>query len=167
MTSKASTSSRSSKHQYTILVTSLWAVGHVNACTGALAPLLRRGRTRFVFLLEGQFEGKVAPLGFEEHIVHFPKGKDEQNAGEVAAKLLLESKVIGNYSFTEKFESLVAMQQGEKWLQQFAIYNGAIEEALRLYKPDLIFLDDVTLYPAIHYSGIPWIKNVSTVWLTI
>lgn len=155
------------KPLHTILVTPLWAVGHVNACTGALGALLRRGRTRIVFLIEGQFEGKVAPLGFEEHIVHFPKEDDEQNAGEVAAKMLREAKVIGDYSFYDKFESMIGMQQGDKWLEQFAIYNTAIEEAIKLYKPDLIFLDDVTLYPAIHYSGIPWIKNVSTVCLNV
>ncbi len=157
---------------YTILVTPLWAVGHVNACTGALAPLLRRNSLypaanqpwfRIIFLIESQFADKVAPLGFEERIVEFPKEAEDQNAGDTAALLLRQSKVLGDYPFYEKFQSLIAMQQSDQWLQKFALYNRAVEKAIAEFKPDLIYYDDVTLYPAVHYSGIPWIKNISTV----
>ncbi len=163
----------SPKTTYTILVTPLWAVGHVNACTGALAPLLLRRnslyptqnkpRFRIIFLIESQFASKVASLGFEEKIVSFPKEAEDQNAGDTAALLLRQSKVLGDYPFYEKFQSLITMQQSDQWLQKFALYNRAIEEALKEYQPDLIYYDDVTLYPAVHYSGIPWIKNISTV----
>lgn len=147
--------------QLTILVTPLNAVGHVGACVGALAPLLRRGH-RIIFVLEETFAGKVAALGFTEHLMVFPKPADVVNPGEDPAKSLLEAKVIGNYSPYEKFENMLGMLFGEKFNSDNRIMDGAIKEAIKLYKPDLIYFDACHMYPAVHYSGIPWVKHIST-----
>ena len=78
--------------QLTILVATVNAVGHVNACTGALAPFLRRGH-RVIFIIEA-YQRKLTQLGFEEIVYQMPKATEEKNPGELMANMLKQFKVI-------------------------------------------------------------------------
>ena len=45
----------------------------------------------------------------------------------------------------------------EEWLY----YNAALKNAIAELKPDLVISDENGLMPAIHYSGVPWIRVFS------
>ena len=149
----------------TILATSINAVGHVNAVSGALKPLLARGH-RVIFVMEEAFEGKLSLLGFEEEIFRMEKDKDVKNPGEAIGKLIYNNKMMGDFSVWEKFENLLIMFHGDENHEQFRAMDVAIKEAIKKYSPDAIYFDGVFLYPTIHYSGIPWILNYSTTPIT-
>ncbi|KAJ6217060.1 hypothetical protein RDWZM_008217 [Blomia tropicalis] len=149
----------------TILATPINAVGHVNAVSGALKPLLARGH-RVIFVMEEAFEGKLSLLGFEEEIFRMEKDKDVKNPGEAIGKLIYNNKMMGDFSVWEKFENLLIMFHGDENHEQFRAMDVAIKEAIKKYSPDAIYFDGVFLYPTIHYSGIPWILNYSTTPIT-
>lgn len=92
----------------------------------------------------------------------FPKRVNEANPVENAAKQLLASKIIGNYTAREKMENLLERLFGDQFLSECALYDAVIREGIQLYTPDLIYFDALHLYPAIHFSAIPWILNISS-----
>lgn len=92
----------------------------------------------------------------------FPKRVNEANPVENAAKQLLASKIIGNYTAREKMENLLERLFGDQFLGECALYDAVIREGIQLYTPDLIYFDALHLYPAIHFSAIPWILNISS-----
>ena len=144
----------------TILVTTVNAVGHVNACAGALSVLLRRGH-RVIFVLEEAFKGKLKHLGYEE--VHYTIGKsaDTTNPGEWLSKLLLENRVIGDYTPLEKLHSMVDVFVCENNFKEIIQADQVIQESIDKFHPDLIYFDGGILFPSVYYSKIPWIKNIS------
>lgn len=155
--------------QLTIFAAPINAVGHVNACLGALEAFPRRGH-RVIFLLDAVFTGKAIARGYEEHIMHYDKpetemeakGKEE-NPGERIGQWLVESKVIGDWSVEEKMVNVVEMMHGEKNYADMAAYDAAIKLALDFYKPDLVWVDHMVLAPSIYYSNTPWVLNASAV----
>lgn len=167
------------KKKLTILATPLAAVGHVNGCSGPLRTVLKRGH-RVVFLLESAFKGSQAAHGFEEMIYTFrsssskegaeePKENGHKNgtkeeeltAGEVMARTMEAGKILGDHSPEEKMRAMIATFQSESYYEQIADFDAAIKGAIEQLSPDLIYHDSGFLYPAIHYSGIPWIRNTS------
>lgn len=164
------------KKRLTILATPLAAVGHVNGCSGPLRTLLKRGH-RVVFLLEAAFKGSQAAHGFEEIIYTFressasennvngDKGDQKKvspvNAGEAMARTFEEGKVLGDYSPEEKMAAMIATFNSPAYYEQVADFDAAIKAAIDELRPDLIYHDSGFLYPSIHYSGIPWIRNTS------
>lgn len=160
-------------NEKTILVVPMSAIGHVNACTGALSSLLKRlNRPRIVFLLEEAFKGTVTKLGYEECLFSFSK-PDETSFSftknpilqpwEKAAKVLRETGVIGgsNSPYEKLFNLIHHRLHGPQFMGEFAAHNAEIEKAIAKLKPDLIYFDALFLHPAIHYSSIPWINNCS------
>ena len=147
--------------KFIILVTPFPVVGHVNSVAGALKPLLRRGH-RIIFILEDAFAGKVAPYGFEEHLMSFKKPEDSQKPGEIYAKRLIEGKVLGNYSPEEKMARMSSMFDETQYRDDNLVFEPTVKKAIEQYKPDLIYIDHFNLLPSIYYSGIPWIKHIST-----
>ena len=144
----------------TIVVAPVNAVGHVNACSGALAPLVRRGH-RVIFVIEEAFAGKLAALGFEEFTYQVQKGADSQNPGETISTMLLDMKILGDYSPWEKMENMVSAFHCEQIYAEITTMDRKLREAIDKFKPDLFYFDGGLLYPSIYHSGIPWIKNVS------
>lgn len=157
--------------QLTILVAPINAVGHVNACLGALEAFPRRGH-RVIFLLDEVFSGKATARGYEEHIMVYPKDEEEEeeeecnkgeNPGERIGRMLVESKVIGPWSVEEKMANVIEMMHGEKNYRDNAAYDAAIKQCLELYKPDLVYIDHIILPPSVYFSGTPWVFNASAV----
>ncbi len=154
--------------QLTVLVAPINAVGHVNACLGALEAFPQRGH-RVIFLVDAVFQGKATARGYEEHIMVYPKDNDEEesskeeNPGERIGQQLVESKVIGPWSVEEKMVNCVKMMHGEKMYCDTAAYDAAIRQCLELYRPDLVYIDHMFLPPSVHLSETPWVLNASAV----
>lgn len=143
-----------------ILVASISSVGHVNSCAGSTSGLLKRGH-RVIFLLEEAFRGKVAHLGFEESIYQKSTAKSgRENAGESLAQVLMTTGILGPGTAEEKMRRMDKLTAAilQEWIGDF---NGAVVKAIAEYQPDLIWYDGGILLPAIHHSGIPWVRNLS------
>ena len=147
----------------TIVVSVVQAVGHVNACIGALTELLARGH-RIIFVLTKIYEGKAAKHGYEEHVFQINSMKEDQtkldNPGQIFAKLLLDNRIIGPNNPMEKMRNIVKLFVGPEMLNEYRLYDLEIKKVINLYKPDLFYIDG-DLSPSIYYSNIPWIKNSS------
>ena len=163
----------------TILVTSVTGVGHINASIGATLPLLLRGH-RVVFVLESAWKGKLALLGFEEHLyTETAECKQGENPGEAMAKYLLSAKSIGSNSAEEKMKTMTTYFKSQENRNKFSRFNAAIKEAIEKYQPNVVWVDGIPLHfcefhinivypfqtgglrPAVRASGIPWIQAFS------
>lgn len=159
------------KCELTILVVTVDVVGRINACTGVTGGLLKRGH-RVVFLTEESFQGRLRSLGFEEYVYRMDLDggtatKEDKNEtpkpGEKVANGMFANRIIGPYHPKEKFQNLLNLfvlspNAGKRIIKS----NQYIKEAIDAVKPDLIWLDNTYLAPAIFYSGIPFVNNVST-----
>lgn len=76
------------------------------------------------------------------------------------AELLYKYKVFGPYSPKEKVQNMIKMMFADT--DKFLYRDKRLKEAIEKIKPDLIYVDNIALMPAIAYSGKPWIKNIST-----
>ena len=153
--------------QLTILVASISAVGHVNACVGATLPLLKRGH-RVVFFIDEPFRGKLAAKGFEEYIYTLDtqkkNGENDPNPAKQLAKDLLEKNIIGPRSIEEQLENMTKhFLESDDARSILFQTNELIKEAIDKIKPDCFYVDNMYLLPAIHYSGIPWVRSISPV----
>lgn len=145
----------------TILVTPIDCVGHVNACAGSTAPLLKRGH-RVIFVVEKAFKGKLATLGFEEDTYELQTDGVGNNAGETWANDLFTKGVIGPYPLEAKYEALLTVfHYTPRAIEVVKQSNLFIENAIKKYQPDLIWFDAAYIWPSIYYSGIPWVLNMS------
>lgn len=142
-----------------ILVTSISAFGHTNACAGATKPFLARGH-RVVMLLEESYKDTFSPLGFEECIYRKP-GPTLIDHGEFWTKAVSEYNLLGPASPEEKLLNFARIYSNKLYQQEFVQFNDAIAAALEMYKPDLVWVDSLTTPPAVYYSGIHWVKSVS------
>ena len=61
--------STTAKKQIKILVVTLSAHGHINACHGLCEELIKRGH-EVTFLLDPSFAGRLTRYGFKEYIVN-------------------------------------------------------------------------------------------------
>lgn len=153
--------------QLTFLVAPICAVGHVNACVGIGLPLLRRGH-RVVFFLDEPYRGKLVEKGFEEYIYTLntqkKNGENDPNPAKQLAIDLLENKIIGPSPIREKLANLNKFFVESEISQNVVIQsNGFMKDAIAKIKPDCFLVDNGYLLPAIYYSGIPWVFNISCV----
>lgn len=158
------------KKKLTILAVPISAVGHINACVGALSALLERGH-RIIFLIEEGFKGKLSPLGYEEFIYQRyvePNKKVKtpatENTSDHLANWLLENKIIGDFSPEEKLKSLNGILHNDDNYSDNEVIDGQLKVAIEQYKPDLFYVDNINLHPAIYFSKVaPFILNISLV----
>ena len=153
------------KPPLTILVVPVNAVGHTNACAGATRSLLSRGH-RVVFLLEEAFRSRLISLGFEEFIYTFPKQSETaaSKPGDTLAKSLEEHQLVApNQTTLEKLEHWRRLLGSPDYRRGIVALNEGVKNALKAIKPDLIYYDGNWLAPAIYYSNLPYIKNISVV----
>src|SRR5699024_5620708 len=91
-----------------------------------------------------------------------PESLEEAKTSEnFWTKALVEYKLIGPHPPEEKLIAFEQFFSSKLYQDEFARYNEAIYAAIEMCKPDLIYSDSNTTPPAVHYSGIPWIKNIS------
>lgn len=147
--------------QLTVLVCPINAVGHVNSCIGTVSSLIKRGH-RVIFVVEAAWTGKLAPkFGVIEHLYSAPMQTGKQTA-DILAKIFLDMGLIGPQSPKEKSITCLQFLQSPHLQEEWTHYDAAIKSAIEKYKPVVIITDENGLQPAIYYSKIPWIRNVST-----
>ena len=120
----------------------------------------------FYFLddLSPHFPGKLASLGYLEHV--FSVSQEEKfneaklNPGEMIAHVFQEAKVIGPYSPLEKLKNMFTLFDSPQFHADMLTFDGAVKEAIALYKPDLFYVDGMPM-PAVYYSGLPWVDSIS------
>lgn len=156
----------SQQQSLTVLISATPGWGHINAAAGAVSALLKTGYHRLVYLLEESFAGKLAPLGFEELLysnaeVNAQGKKVTRSAGEKQADDLLVSRMFGPDSPEEKMRTMVAYLDGPLRLADIAVLDQALKRAISSVAPDVIFYDGNACPPAIHYSGVPWVRVLS------
>ena len=146
----------------TVLVTATPGWGHINAVAGSLRQLLLRGH-RIIFVIEEGFRGKLASLGYEEFIYKTVKANESKgNAGDTYAADLLQNKVFGPETPWEKFVKGVKYVDGPERIRDTKEMDIGMKEAIETFKPDLICNDGNACLPSIHYSGIPWVRIISS-----
>ena len=146
----------------TILVCGVSAVGHVNAQTGATAPFIGAGH-RVILLVEEAFRGQFTSAGFIEDIYQGPKRSSaEKNPGEGLANTLIKTKLIGGQETPlEKMANLIRYYESPDTIANMTFLNAAIVGAINRHKPDLLWYDANCLMPAVYYSNLPWVMNLS------
>lgn len=165
------------KKKLSILVVPISAVGHINACSGALSTLLKRGH-RIVFFIEEGFRGRLSSLGYEEFVYKNSNLTSEDaetetetetdsstNSSDHMANWLLESKIIGDFSSEEKLCSLNAILHSDDNYRDNEVIDGQLKVAIERYRPDLFYVDNISLHPAIYFNSkvAPFILNISLV----
>lgn len=167
----------------TILVVPCIETGHVNACLGELVALQNRGH-QVIFVLDEQYKGHATKFGYEEYIYSQssvveeleldPETEPEPEADSKHDKVaypepppnsqaagMWHIKLIGPWSPKEKLQGMIGVLDSNWYMSQIVHTDRAIKAAIDQFKPDCIFVDAHSLFPAVYYSGIPWIKSCS------
>lgn len=136
------------------------AVGHANACAGAIRTLLQRGHRVVMFITE-PFAGMFTAQGFEERLYREATERAEERPGEVMARMLEESGLFSKLTAKERVEICLSLFTDKQTFAKAMQVNQQLATVIDEIQPDLFVVDDYKLLPAIHYSGKPWIQVIS------
>jgi MGT family glycosyltransferase len=136
------------------------AAGPTNNCIGIGHVLLRRGH-RVVFAVESSWDGKLAALGFEEHLVDLsepPEGPVD--AGQFWKDFISATAPEFSKPTIEQLATVTApiwqeLADGARYCQERL--TGILDEV----HPDVVVEDNVIAFPALMTSGAPFVRIVS------
>ena len=136
------------------------AAGPTNNCIGIGHVLLQRGH-RVVFAVESSWEGKLAGLGFEEHLVDLaepPEGPVD--AGQFWKDFISATAPEFRRPTIEQLETVTApiwqeLADGARYCQDRLA--GILDDV----GPDVVVEDNVIAFPALMTSGAPFVRIVS------
>lgn len=146
----------------TILFMPESAYGPTNNCVGIGNELLRRGH-RVVFAAEASWQGRLAPMGFVEDLVHLappPPDDTPQDAGQFWKDFIRETAPEFRKPTIRQLETFMA----PTWQ---ALIDGAkycepqLREILARQQPDVIVEDNVVCFPALLTHGAPFVRIMS------
>lgn len=146
----------------TILFMPESAYGPTNNCVGIGNELLRRGH-RVVFAAEASWQGRLAPMGFVEDLVHLappPEDDTPQDAGQFWKDFIRETAPEFRKPTVEQLETFMA----PTWQ---ALIDGAkycepqLRDILARQAPDVIVEDNVVCFPALLTHGAPFVRIMS------
>ncbi len=146
----------------TILFMPESAYGPTNNCIG-IGDLLRRRGHRVVFAAEASWQGRLAPLGFEEDLVDLaPSAGDAaaQDAGQFWKDFIRDTAPEFRKPTIEQLETWIKpvweeLTAGARYCQpQLAAIIGRV-------RPDVIVEDNVVGFPALVTAGVPFVRIVS------
>lgn len=148
--------------QLTVLFLPESAYGPTNQCIGLGHKLLQRGH-RVVFAAESSWQGKLAPLGFEEDLVDLappPEDADEQDAGQFWKDFIRETAPEFRKPTIEQLDTFIrptwqALIDGTMYCEP------QLKEILERVKPDVVVEDNVLCFPALMTCGAPFVRIVS------
>ncbi len=141
------------------------AYGPTNNCIGVGNILRQRGHT-VIFAAEASWEGKLAPLGFVEDLVHLaaPAEADPDAPPEAAGQFWIDFiRDTAPVFRTPTIEQLSTFVQ-PTWQ---ALIDGAmycqpqLQEIIERQRPDVIIEDNVNSFPALVTAGVPFVRSVS------
>ena len=145
------------------------AYGPTNNCIGVGNILRRRGHT-VIFAAEASWEGKLAPLGFVEDLVHLappaeldPLASAEQEpeaAGQFWIDFIRDTAPVFRRPTIEQLTGFI--QPTWQALIDGAIYcQPQLQEIIQRQRPDVIIEDNVNAFPALVTAGVPFVRSVS------
>ncbi|HEU5042574.1 MAG TPA: nucleotide disphospho-sugar-binding domain-containing protein [Nocardioidaceae bacterium] len=146
----------------TILFLPESAYGPTNQCIGLGDLLLERGH-RVVFASEASWEGRLAPLGFDERLIDLAEpgpGAAAEDAGQFWTDFIAETAPEFRKSTAEQLTTFVkptyqALIDGARYAEP--TLRRIIDEV----RPDVLVEDNVVLFPALTTSGAPFVRIVS------
>jgi MGT family glycosyltransferase len=153
-------------HPLTVLFFPESAHGPTNQCIG-LGDVLRRRGHRVVFAAEASWAGKLAALGFEEHLVDLAApgpapepGAPEPDAGAFWTDFIAQTAPAFRTSTLEQVASFVqptwqALVDGARYCEP------RLREILAEVGPDVVVEDNVVAFPALLTAGAPYVRIVS------
>jgi MGT family glycosyltransferase len=155
-------SSAQPSEKLTVLFLPESAYGPTNQCIGLGDLLLKRGH-RVVFASERSWEGRLAPLGFEERLVDLAEpdpDAGEEDAGQFWTDFIAETAPEFRKSTTEQLETFI--NPTYQALIDGAVYcEPALKRIVAEVKPDVLVEDNVVMFPALTTSGAPFVRIVS------
>jgi MGT family glycosyltransferase len=136
------------------------AAGPTNNCIGIGDVLARRGH-RVVFAVESSWEGRLAALGFEEHLVDLadpPEGPVD--AGQFWKDFITATAPEFRRPTIEQLETVTApiwreLIDGARYCQDRLA--GILDDV----GPDVVVEDNVVAFPALLTCGAPYVRLVS------
>ncbi|MBU6277619.1 MAG: hypothetical protein KGN78_00105 [Actinomycetales bacterium] len=148
------------KRSLTVLFMPESAYGPTNQCIGIGRVLTERGH-RVVFASSTEWEGRLAPLGFEEDLVDLaPPPEGPQEAGQFWADFIRDTAPVFRLPTVEQLEGFI--QPTWQALIDGAMYcEPQLREVVARVKPDVIVEDNVLTFPALMTSGAPFVRIVS------
>ncbi|HET7173419.1 MAG TPA: nucleotide disphospho-sugar-binding domain-containing protein [Nocardioidaceae bacterium] len=148
--------------ELTVLFLPESAHGPTNQCIGLGHLLLKRGH-RVVLAAEASWEGRLAPLGFDERLVDLAE-PDPEAAGDDAGQFWID--FIANTAPEFRKSTIEQLETFIKPTYQ-ALIDGAmyaerqLKELIDEVRPDVLVEDNVVLFPALTTSGAPFVRIVS------
>jgi len=152
-----------SRRPITVLFMPESAYGPTNNCIGIGDVLLRRGH-RVVFAAEASWQGRIAPLGFEEDLVDLAAppagGAAEQDAGQFWKDFIRQTAPEFCKPTIEQLDTFIRpvfeeLISGSQYCEpQLARIVGRV-------RPDVIVEDNVVGFPALRTAGVPFVRIVS------
>ena len=136
------------------------AYGPTNNCVGIGQVLVERGH-RVVFVIEESFAGALEAQGFEERLMRLgPPPEVEEEPGQFWKDFIRETAPVFRKPTIEQLSEFVeptwrALCDGARYV------DDRLREIFDEVQPDLIVEDNVLCFPAIHWSGRPWVRIVS------
>ena len=138
------------------------AFGPTNNCIGIGHRLLQRGH-RVVFAADRSWQGRLAPLGFEEQLVDLappPAEETPQSAGQFWKDYI---NAIAPQFATPTVEQLTSVIRPiwEELIAGAKYVEPQLRTIIGRVSPDVIVEDNVVGFPALVTAGVPYVRIVS------
>jgi MGT family glycosyltransferase len=141
------------------------AYGPTNNCVG-IGDVLRRRGHRVVFAAEASWQGKLAPLGFTEDLVHLTEppaavpGTTGQDAGQFWKDFIASTAAEFRKPTIEQLDTWIR-PVWEELIAGARYSHDQLTEIVARNAPDVIVEDNVVGFPALVTAGVPFVRIVS------
>jgi len=144
----------------TILFAPESAYGPTNNCVG-IGDVLRRRGHRVVFAAEASWKGRLAPLGFEEHLVDLaPPPEIPQEAGQFWKDFVRDTAPEFQKPTIEQLGTWVRPVR-EELIAGARYCEPQLKRIVDRVRPDVIVEDNVVCFPALTTADVPFVRIVS------
>jgi len=139
------------------------AYGPTNNCIG-IGDVLRRRGHRVVFAAEASWQGRIAPLGFEEDLVDLapPPAGDaaEQDPGQFWKDFIHQTAPEFRKPTIEQLDTFIR-PVFEELISGSKYCEPQLARIIDRVRPDVIVEDNVVGFPALRTAGVPFVRIVS------
>jgi UDP:flavonoid glycosyltransferase YjiC (YdhE family) len=136
------------------------AYGPTNNCVG-IGDVLRARGHRVVFIVEESFAGTLEAQGFEERLMRLgPPPEVEEAPGQFWKDFIRDTAPVFRQPTIEQLEAFIAptfqaLCDGARYV------DDRLREIIDELQADVIVEDNVVGFPALAWSGRPWVRITS------
>jgi MGT family glycosyltransferase len=136
------------------------AYGPTNNCVG-IADVLRSRGHDCIFIVEESFAGTLEAQGFEERLMRLsPPPEVEEIPGQFWKEFIRDTAPVFRKPTLTQLEEFIAptfaaLCDGARYV------DDRLREIIDELQPDVIVEDNVVSFPALAWSGKPWVRVVS------